>query len=206
LLSHIYAQRSFELWKVPEVSEWLKETISANLLSELSSKKPSLRVQAEEKYSSGTPQNISRHILVIENRQLMSFLSPQALPPSMVSFDPLPPSYSRSAYNEEYFATIGRLPSRSYARGGRAAEVIAQQLAAENNVENPALLQELIMQAIERERQERGGAEIMPGALEPEPQEEEFFEEEEEEEDEDEENDGGEDSEVSLNHESCWAF
>lgn len=157
-LSHLYAHRASALWKVPEVAEWLQSSVDASVLSQLSSRKvPTLRTRALERFASGTPQNFARHIIVTEIRSLLSFISPQAIPPSMVAYDPVPPLRPLSTYDERYFAGVTGTLHRS---GGPGRARPGQWEGADDEMAQ-RMIQEMIMAEIQRDR---GG---IPGAFEP---------------------------------------
>lgn len=153
LLSHLYAHRAFELWKVPEVAEWLRSATDAALLKRLASETPPARTRARNAFEDGTPENIVRHVVVAENRAMMAFLSPNAIPRTMVSYDPVPPRTSLSQYDETYFqgVAIGR-------RRGRRNQGAPQIDDDEELIQ----VQEMIMQEIRR--QQLVGGEV-PGAF-----------------------------------------
>lgn len=155
LLSHIYAQRAFEVWKGPEIAEWIRSTVNTSLLQRLSTK-PSERARAISLFERGTPENFVRHVIVAENRSVMGFLSPNAVPNTMVSFDPVPPRTSLSQYDQTYF---GEVMERTARRRGAASG--AHQHPEAGNEEQLIQVQEMIMQEIRR----RQGPVEMPGGL-----------------------------------------
>jgi len=160
LLSHIYAQRSFELWKLPEIVDWVQSTIDDTLLSRISSVTPLIREQAIREYALGTPENFVRHVIVAENRSVMTFFSPNAVPQTMNAYDPVPPLTALSHYDENYFTASGVniVPRRPRRRaGGR------QEMPEEVGEEENAQIQEMIMEEIRR-RQARAQQEV-PGAF-----------------------------------------
>ncbi|KAF8318209.1 DUF654-domain-containing protein, partial [Clavulina sp. PMI_390] len=159
LLSHLYTQRSFELWKVPEIAEWIRSTITPSLLQHLSSPSPALEVRrkAITTYGGGTPENFVRHVIVAENRSAMAFFHPGAVPQQMVSFDPLPPRTSLSQYDQDYFRGVMVRERRGRASGGGAGG------AAEVDDGDQLALQEFIMREIQRGRPQPAGA--IPGAF-----------------------------------------
>jgi hypothetical protein len=167
LLAHLYATRSAELWKVPDPAEWLRSTTSEpSLLSRLyspsSSKWTSPTAQAHEravKYfgrTATTPENIVRHVLVIENRSLMVFLHPNSVPQQMVSYDPVPPRTALSMYDETYFG--GRTFHVDSANGER------QRVAGAGDIDRELRIQEMILGDLERRHALRIGMEV-PGAF-----------------------------------------
>lgn len=155
LLSHLYAQRASELWKVPEVAEWLRSTIDGALLKRLASETSPARIRARNAFENGTPESIVRHVIVAENRAVMTFFSPNAVPRTMVSYDPVPPRTSLSQYDEAYFqgVAIGKGRRRDPGVHGRPALGDEEELIQ---------VQEMIMQEIQRRQRAAGD---VPGAF-----------------------------------------
>jgi hypothetical protein len=144
LLSHLYAQRAFELWKVPEVAEWLRSSIDATLLKRLASETSPVRTRARNAFEDATPEFIVRHVIVAENQSSMAFLSPNAVPRTMVSYDPVPPRTSLTQYDEAYFlgVTVGQ--------GRRRRDPAVHQRPPPGDEEELVQVQEMIMQEIRR--------------------------------------------------------
>lgn len=125
----------------------------------------------------------------------MGFLSPNAVPPTMVSFDPVPPRTSLSQYDQTYFGEVMQRTARR--RGGASA---AHQPEA-GDEEELIQVQEMIMQEIRR----RQGPVGMPGGLGQPLHEGEVdsdFEDNEEEPD-DEDDQEGDEAEVRSLHLQC---
>lgn len=193
LLSHLYAHRSVDLWKQPNVSSWLVSAIDTTLLTSLTSSKVSpTRAMAISRYSLGTPQNIVRHVLVTENRSLFPFLGPRALNDSMVAYDPVPPTTSVSAFDDSYFRGVATGAARRRVNRGQNSEPRMDDEMQQR------VIQEMILAEIQRHRRGGGG---MPGEFdhqlvepaEPDVQEQEDLEDEGERDD---ERADGEDNEV----------
>ena len=114
LLSHLYAQRSFSLWKPKQRAQWFAENVifvnsttstkagkdtnsspSPALLHKLYTDSPSLA------YS------IYRHVMVLESMsragRLFGFLPSHVTSARQLACDPLPPLTRVSEYNEEFF-------------------------------------------------------------------------------------------------------
>lgn len=144
LLSHLYAQRAFELWKVPEVAEWLRCNIDATLLKRLASETSPVHSRARKAFEDGTPEYIIRHVIVTENRSVMTFLSPNAVPHTMVSYDPLPPGTSLTQYDEAYFQSV------AVGQGHRRRGPAVHQRPPPGDEEELIQVQEMIMQEIRR--------------------------------------------------------
>lgn len=153
LLSHIYAQRASELWKIPEITDWVRSSVDSALLTKLASITSPTRVRAQEAYKAGTPENFVRHVIVAENRSVMTFFSPNAVPQTMNAYDPVPPRTSLSQYDEEYFHGV---TAKERGAGGRRRQQQMQQQMQGADEEEMAQIQEMIMQEI-RERQRLAG-------------------------------------------------
>ncbi|KAF8341438.1 transcriptional repressor TCF25-domain-containing protein [Cantharellus anzutake] len=156
LLSHLYAHRSADVWKQPNVSSWLVSAIDAKFLNGLTSEPSPTHAVAVSKYSSGTPQNITRHVIVTEIRSLFSFLEPQTLAGSMAAYDPIPPVTSVSRYDESYFRGVSR---RRANRGQNAGPGIDDEM-------QQRMIQEMIFAEIQRQQQRETA---MPGEFDQQP-------------------------------------
>ncbi|KAH9942612.1 transcriptional repressor TCF25-domain-containing protein [Amylocystis lapponica] len=132
LLCHLYAQRSFSLWKSPTHSSWLSQTV----ISTLSSLSPSFS-NTTEPYVRFTalaahPQLMSsvyRHVIVLEAscRRLFSFIPRRVTNAKHLACDPLPPSTFVSVYDEEFFRGAEDALT-VHPRGRRANERMLERL------------------------------------------------------------------------------
>ncbi|KAJ7250423.1 transcriptional repressor TCF25-domain-containing protein [Mycena rebaudengoi] len=111
LLSHLYAQRSFPLWK--DESAWFTSTVSA----EFASLPSSLPITQRRKdflslyEDSNLRHSVYRHIMVLETsyRRLFSYIPRQVLNAKTLACDPLPPPTAVTLYNDEFFAGVDDL-------------------------------------------------------------------------------------------------
>ncbi|KAI0092896.1 transcriptional repressor TCF25-domain-containing protein [Irpex rosettiformis] len=115
LLSHLYAQRSFSLWKPKERAKWFSDTVVS-----VASTLPSKPVE-EASRSSPSPTlfhklytdspslaySIYRHVMVLESMsrtgRLFGFLPSHVTSARQLACDPLPPLTRVSEYNDEFF-------------------------------------------------------------------------------------------------------
>ncbi|KAJ6615494.1 transcriptional repressor TCF25-domain-containing protein [Mycena sp. CBHHK59/15] len=84
LLSHLYAQRSFPLWK--DEAAWRQDFLSLYQNSNLR-------------------HSVYRHIMVLETtyRRLFSYIPRQVLSEKTLACDPLPPPTAVSSYDDDFF-------------------------------------------------------------------------------------------------------
>jgi len=113
LLSHLYVQRSFSLWK--EHAEWFTSTIT----EAFTTLPASLPVTERRKSFLAQYQNtnlrysVYRHIMVLETsyKRLFSFIPRVVLEAKSLACDPLPPLTSVTQYNQDFFHGIDDLYS-----------------------------------------------------------------------------------------------
>ena len=118
LLSHLYVTRSYSLWKIPETTTWLKQTIST-LLSTHSSLDtffiPSNRhnrfLKLVDIPASNLSHSIYRHTLIVSSsntayRRLAGYIPPEVQMTRWFAFDPLPPPGAVSVYDQAYFEGV----------------------------------------------------------------------------------------------------
>jgi hypothetical protein len=99
LLSHIHVIRCLPLYKEAAILSWLSKTIPTYLPLADSAPAPE-RKAALAFFKAGTPENIVRHVMVSEdNSTLLGFLERKWSQMMGMSFDPLPPAKSISAYD-----------------------------------------------------------------------------------------------------------
>ncbi|KAH7880601.1 transcriptional repressor TCF25-domain-containing protein [Lentinula edodes] len=122
LLSHIYVQRSFSLWKDPKVINWFTETMSSHFSSLPSSLPPTTRrnrflsLYAEKENTAALSFAVYRHIIVLETslsfRSLFPFIPNSVLNSNSgnLACDPLPPpdKVRVSEYGETFFAGVDK--------------------------------------------------------------------------------------------------
>ncbi|KAJ7201070.1 transcriptional repressor TCF25-domain-containing protein [Mycena pura] len=134
LLSHLYAQRSFSLWK-GEVT-WFTNTVTA----EFSSIPASLPVALRRQDFLTLYQNVNlrysvyRHVMVLETsyRRLFSYIPQDVLSAKSLQCDPLSPPTAVTSYDDTFFegtedlrTFAPRLSTRQRAQQGR---VLAQMI------------------------------------------------------------------------------
>ncbi|EIW81729.1 DUF654-domain-containing protein [Coniophora puteana RWD-64-598 SS2] len=121
LLSHLYATRSANLWKEPEVASWFRETANSMLSKFTARTSPHdtsnpTRARFLKIYTS--PLLISslyRHVLVLSMQSLLPFmrtaLNSQAS--THLACDPLPPPTARTTYDQSFFADVAAAAARA---------------------------------------------------------------------------------------------
>ena len=116
LLSHLYVQRSFPLWKKPDRSKWFADTVIA--ADKCPFQRSGLRARALEFF--GVPvhrTSVWRHAVMQDSsfKNLLTFVPPSTFDRSWFSSDPLPPVQTAvSQYDSEFFSGLDamRLPDR----------------------------------------------------------------------------------------------
>jgi hypothetical protein len=91
-LQTIYAERSFELFKEPEVLSWLLEH---HHQQDISFSPKDLKCKANGEL----PQNIARFLLLVDNQRLLALVPSKYTSQSYQMYDPLPPSDSETMYD-----------------------------------------------------------------------------------------------------------
>lgn len=97
LLIALFVERTFEFFKEPEVLEWLKS--NARLVVEkdlVDASKAHAKVDCVQ--SDEIPLSVSRHIVLLDIQQLLSYLPSSIKSSSFHMYDPLPPPDSIRAY------------------------------------------------------------------------------------------------------------
>ncbi|KAI8642380.1 transcriptional repressor TCF25-domain-containing protein [Parasitella parasitica] len=158
-----YIERTFEMWKEPEVLEWLKGVGSSTLPMVVSQpKKIQQKLLCDEKEN--VPLSVCRYIVLIDIQKLLSYLPPNITSSSYQMYDPLPPADSETMYdiNERMRSSstsFGRIPTD--ARG--LMDMMRNMLGAN---QLPAGDQEQVRQLLgELERLRRENANQAPGAF-----------------------------------------
>jgi len=131
LLSHLYAQRSFALWKLPERSAWFMQTVTTALPELAPSYDNTTAAYRDFHALFSKPElalSVYRHTIVLEAscRSLFRFIPSNVTQARQVACDPLPPITRVNQYDAEFFKgaedTFGvRRKSR------RAAERVLEQ-------------------------------------------------------------------------------
>lgn len=120
-LVNLYASRSFHCWKDPDVLLWLERNsrvfmdrfdagqVTPAQLQEIDTKQKSRFIK--------TPRNVSRHVVVSDIKESLSYLPKDLKDESICTTDPLPPLDGVNAYEKP--ASQGRGPANaSYGDGG----------------------------------------------------------------------------------------
>ncbi|KAI7851357.1 transcriptional repressor TCF25-domain-containing protein [Circinella umbellata] len=94
LLQQLFVERTFELFKEPEVLAWLKENAQAVSTKLNNAHKKVDCVQNEE-----IPLSVSRHIVLTDIQRLLSYLPSAVTSESYHMYDPLPPPDSVTGYD-----------------------------------------------------------------------------------------------------------
>ncbi|KAJ7174569.1 transcriptional repressor TCF25-domain-containing protein [Mycena filopes] len=105
LLSHLYAQRSFPLWK--EESTWFSSTVTTEFASlPTSLPVPIRRQDFLSLYANPNLRfSIYRHVTVLESslRRLFAYIPQEVLAVKALQCDPLPPPTAVTAYDDAFF-------------------------------------------------------------------------------------------------------
>ncbi|KAF9457388.1 transcriptional repressor TCF25-domain-containing protein [Collybia nuda] len=113
LLSHLYVQRSFGIWKEPSHASWFTTTVT-DVFSTLPSTLPVTK-QREELTVLLTHENIRysayRHIIVLEGtyQRLFAFMPRTIGNAKGLACDPLPPPAATTTYDDDFFQGTGEL-------------------------------------------------------------------------------------------------
>lgn len=113
LLSHLYVQRSFGMWKEPGHASWFTTTVT-DVFSSLPSTLPVTK-QREELIALLKHENIRysayRHIIVLEAtyQRLFPFMPRTTGAAKGLSCDPLPPPTGITTYDDDFFQGTGEL-------------------------------------------------------------------------------------------------
>lgn len=114
LLSHLYAQRSFSLWKPKQRAEWFAKTVIAVTPSlsqkptttQESKSSPSLALFHDLYSTPSLASSIYRHVMVLESvsraGRLFGFLPSHVTGARQLACDPLPPPTRVSQYDSEF--------------------------------------------------------------------------------------------------------
>ncbi|KAL9544444.1 hypothetical protein MBANPS3_007622 [Mucor bainieri] len=163
-----YIERTFEMWKEPEVLEWFKGVGSSTLSAVVSQPQTiQQKLLCEEKDS--VPLSVSRYIVLIDIQKLLSYLPRGVTSTSYHMYDPLPPPDSEVSYDTRERMSVGSgFRGLRLGNGGQmdaqtvinaVRELLASnQLAPASQEEAQQLLQEL-------ERHRADNANHIPGAF-----------------------------------------
>lgn len=162
-----YIERTFEMWKEPEVLEWLKGVGSSTLPVVVNQPQTiQQKLLCEEKDQ--VPLSVSRYIVLIDIQKLLSYLPWGVTSTSYHMYDPLPPPDSWSSYDPSERAHSGAGRSHRLNDGppmddqtviNAIRDLLAtNRLAPASQAEAQALLQEL-------ERHRADNVNHVPGAF-----------------------------------------
>lgn len=116
-MSHLYVQRSFPLWKDPEISAWFENTVVA--ISPTISSTFHTSDRRRRLLDLYTVLNLRysayRHIMILGSgyQSLISFIPREILNAKSLACDPLPPPTAVSQYDDEFFKGTENSPPRS---------------------------------------------------------------------------------------------
>ncbi|RCH81654.1 Transcription factor 25, partial [Rhizopus stolonifer] len=152
-----YVERTYDMWKEPEVLGWLK----ANRVVDVQPHRVQLKLMCQQKDT--MPLSMSRYIVLMDQQSLMGYLPSSVTSQSYQMYDPLPPSDSTTQYDlDDRMRTnpmMGGLPTDA---GGLMA--MLRNLLGQHRM--PAADQEHIRQVmteLEQLREQR--ADQAPGAF-----------------------------------------
>ncbi|KAI9249156.1 transcriptional repressor TCF25-domain-containing protein [Phascolomyces articulosus] len=94
LLQQLFVERTYELFKEPEVFAWLKENAQA-----VSTKLKNAHKRVDCTDNEEIPLSVSRHIVLTDIQRLLSYLPSAVTSESYHMYDPLPPPDSVTAYD-----------------------------------------------------------------------------------------------------------
>jgi hypothetical protein len=104
LLSHLYAQRSFPLWKDSKRASWFSRTVT-DIFPRAKWSQPR-RDRFMQYYKTTYPRySAYRHIMIFETsyRRLFAFIPRGVFTAKQLACDPLPPPMTVNEYNGEFF-------------------------------------------------------------------------------------------------------
>ncbi|KAJ6544301.1 transcriptional repressor TCF25-domain-containing protein [Mycena capillaripes] len=138
LLSHLYAQRSFPLWK--DEASWFASTVNAEF-SSLPASLPVTHRRQDFLYlyaNVNLRYSVYRHVMVLETsyRRLFSYIPQEVLAAKSLQCDPLPPPTAVTSYDDAFFqgtedlrTFMPALTTRQRAQEGR---ILAQMIPDPN--------------------------------------------------------------------------
>ncbi|KAI8997029.1 transcriptional repressor TCF25-domain-containing protein [Pilobolus umbonatus] len=93
-----YIERTSEMWKQPEVLQWLKKN-GDEILDDVVGHPESIQKSLLCKQKDHIPLSVSRYIVLTDVQRLMSYLPSEVTSQSYQMYDPLPPADSITSYN-----------------------------------------------------------------------------------------------------------
>lgn len=162
-----YIERTSEMWKEPEVLEWLK--INGDLILDKVVANPStIQVKLSCQEKDQVPLSVSRYIVLIDIQKLMSYLPSSVTSQSYQMYDPLPPADSVTQYDindrmrQGSGLTRGGIPTDA----GGLLNMLQNLLGRGGGAQLPQMTQDQIRQIMaELEQVRRQSADQVPGAF-----------------------------------------
>ena len=104
LLSHLYAQRSFSMWKDPKRASWFANTVR-NAVPSAQWSQPRRDRFLENYKPINQRYPAYRHVMILESsyRRLFAFIPREVLNTKQLACDPLPPLTTVNLYDDEFF-------------------------------------------------------------------------------------------------------
>ncbi|KAI0938885.1 hypothetical protein AcV5_000459 [Taiwanofungus camphoratus] len=128
LLSHLYAQRSFSLWKNPARSSWFAQTVTSTLptFGTVWAESTTFLLFSAILENPNIAYSVYRHLIVLESscRRLFGFIPPAILNTKHLACDPLPPPMRVTAYDSDFF----RGAEDAFAVGSRSKKATERML------------------------------------------------------------------------------
>jgi hypothetical protein len=146
MLSHLYAQHAFGVWKEPAHNTWFTSVVSS--LSATLPRSLPITPQRSDflrlyEQSADLRYSAYRHISVLESsyRRLFSFMPRQVTDSRSLSCDPLPPPSVVTKYDAEFFEGVDDTFEMLGTRTRRQREVDRRRLA--QFIQDEAVLQQI---------------------------------------------------------------
>ncbi|CAO3593621.1 unnamed protein product [Absidia cylindrospora] len=99
LLLALYIHRTHELWKEPEVLSWFKSNARQVLKDPAYHNKAVTKLPCQGDDDDTLPLNLCRHVLLLDQRELLSMLPRSVTNTTYYANDPLPPPDSTTGYD-----------------------------------------------------------------------------------------------------------
>lgn len=164
LLSHLYVQRSFQLWKISEHNAWFRKTVTSlsgssslpgsptitpayndRFLPLVTSTTPSTSIFSSAPTTSMSPfaHSVYRHVISLgpSAQRLLSYLPESVVngPGNTLACDPLPPPTLLTTYNDAFFSGADDIfaVGATGGRGGRRRNAAQEQRLLEQMIPDP---------------------------------------------------------------------
>ncbi|KAI8089506.1 transcriptional repressor TCF25-domain-containing protein [Halteromyces radiatus] len=161
LLLTMYVDRIKDLWKEPEVLNWLQVNIS-HVLKDNSYHNGALTSIPRENSSNedALPMNVCRHVLLQDRREWLSLLPRSVTDETYYASDPLPPPDSVTGYDLDERMRVRRNNPRDTSQGGLLAMLQALVAGGQLAPGNQQRIREVMNQI-----RGRSGRDQIPGAF-----------------------------------------